>query len=94
MEYLIAILKDKEYYRNKLKQMPAEELQKHADVLRVVVLPDEDVVDALIATYFEREVGESPLDTDNRIPESIMPQFVDDRQFFHFVSDMAKRVIG
>lgn len=91
MQSLSKVLQNRELYRRKIRQLPRERSQVYADILRVIVLSETDIIDALIATYFERQTGVSPISTLHRIPSKLMPVFEDDRQFFCYLSDLLKR---
>lgn len=50
----------------------------------------EDVVDGLVATYYESHFGWSPLQTDLRVPQAFMRGLESPEDFLYYVGDIYK----
>jgi hypothetical protein len=90
MHSLDKILKNKTAYKRKIRAMPREKARKFGNLIKILVLSDMQIIDALIATYFESQIGLSPIPTPHRIPKEILPNFENDKEFFFYVSDLLK----
>lgn len=88
------LLENRKAYKRKIVRLPVAKAAKFKDLIKLLVLTDDEMIDALIASYFEQQVGVSPVQAKARVPKKFMPKFEDDNDFFFYVSDLYKERIG
>jgi hypothetical protein len=93
MPDLAKLLQNKRHLKKKILAMPKSEAKKYLELIRLLVLTDNQIIDAAIATYFEID-GITPVDTPHRVPAEFLAGFKDDKDFFFYVSDLLKERIN
>jgi hypothetical protein len=90
---LTQILQDKKQLKKQILAMPKSEAKQHIELIRLLVLTDNQIIDAAIATYFEID-GMTPVDTQHRVPPEYITGFANDKDFFYYISDLLKERIS
>lgn len=89
------ILQNRQKYKQKILTLPKSQLSKHKEFIKLFILPDEELIDSLVAAYFENVLGtQSPIKPKVKLPKFLIPKFEDDNDFFFYVSDHLKRMIS
>jgi hypothetical protein len=90
---LTQILKNRQKDRQKILNLPEDEAKKYIKLIKILILTDEQIIDAMIATYFEYHTGITPIKTPHRLPKKFISKFKDDQEFFYYLTDLLKERI-
>lgn len=81
-------------YKSKILSLPKSQLLRYKKLVKLLILSDEELINSLIASYFENVIGiHSPIESKVKLPKFLIPKFDDHQDFFFYVSDLLKRLI-